>query len=163
MPLMWHSDLTCVPPGRERNFLNGVIGATMGSKKHLAVGAWGKRGTVTLHLKESVRLSRWLDRMEKSFLDQVKAGTNTTSSLFIHHKMWNVYEYFNRLREYKFLIAPQGGGVQSPKILEALMVLTIPVTKRLPCFQQLQEYGFPIVLVDDWDDITEELLNDVCP
>ena len=95
------------------------------------------------------------------FNETVAAGTNESSSPFVEHKMFGVHDYFHHLSKYKFLIAPKGNGIQSPKFLEALMVFTIPVTKRYGCFEQLQEYGLPIVLVDEWDEITMDLLNDV--
>eukprot|EP00958_Prasinococcus_capsulatus_P009890 scaffold957_cov402-Prasinococcus_capsulatus_cf.AAC.11 len=77
----------------------------------------------------------------------------------IHHRMVDIHSYFAELSQYKFMIAPRGNGIQSPKFLEAILVFTIPVTKSYACFEQLQSYGFPIVLVDDWHTITEAFLE----
>ena len=41
------------------------------------------------------------------------------------------------------------------------MTFTVPVTLRYGAFAQLQECGFPIVLVDEWEEVTEQLLNEV--
>jgi len=55
-------------------------------------------------------------------------------------------------------IAPRGNGLQAPKFLEAVAVMTIPITKRYACFEDLQMYGFPLVVVDDWEEITPKAL-----
>ena len=144
--------------GRECSFLAAVAGAKLEDKPFLALGAWGKRGTITLNTDDAIELQTYIDGLENETL---AAGANEFHFPFVEHKMFGVHEYFPNLSKYKFLIAPKGNGIQSPKFLEALMVLTIPVTKRYGCFEQLQEYGLPIVLVDEWSEITVDLLNDV--
>eukprot|EP00958_Prasinococcus_capsulatus_P023570 scaffold3544_cov373-Prasinococcus_capsulatus_cf.AAC.9 len=37
--------------------------------------------------------------------------------------------------------------------------MTIPVTKRYHCYEQLQQYGMPLVIVDKWSDLTPSLLE----
>eukprot|EP00958_Prasinococcus_capsulatus_P009374 scaffold911_cov361-Prasinococcus_capsulatus_cf.AAC.16 len=39
--------------------------------------------------------------------------------------------------------------------------MTIPVTKRYTCFEDLQHYGMPMVVVDSWKDLTPKLLRRV--
>jgi len=46
---------------------------------------------------------------------------------------------FRGLRRYRFLLAPHGQAIQSPKFLEAISVYTIPITRRSPAFEQLVE------------------------
>jgi len=68
-------------------------------------------------------------------------------------------DYFGELAKYRFLIAPNGNGIQSPKFFEAALVMTISITRRYKCFEDLQAYGMPIVVVDKWSDITHERLE----
>eukprot|EP00958_Prasinococcus_capsulatus_P006643 scaffold624_cov402-Prasinococcus_capsulatus_cf.AAC.80 len=144
-------------------YLQSVLHARLDPdyKNRMALGAWGRRGGITGLTNDALALNDFVDSVHAEFNQSVIAGTNTSALPFIDRRMVGIYEYFRELSKYKFLIAPHGGGIQSPKFLEALMVLTIPVTKRYGCFEQLQEYGMPIVLVDEWQDITEELLRQV--
>jgi hypothetical protein len=38
--------------------------------------------------------------------------------------------------------------------------MTIPITLRYKAFQDLRDYGFPLVVVDDWDEITPAKLDE---
>jgi len=69
-------------------------------------------------------------------------------------------EYWTELKTYRFILYPQGDGVQSPKYAEALLTLTIPIALRCPAFEDLKSYGLPIVVVDSFEDeVTEENLE----
>jgi len=149
--------------GREREFLSAVLNAHVDDKPYLALGAWGKRGKKTSYMPDSLALGDFLSGVDARFEEEVAMGMNTTDEPWVQHKMFTVLDYFRELSKYKFLIAPKGGGVQSPKFVEALMVQTIPVTKRYTCFEDLQSYGMPMVLVDEWEDLTPELLEEVRP
>eukprot|EP00747_Dinoflagellata_sp_TGD_P213888 gnl/TRDRNA2_/TRDRNA2_86791_c0_seq1.p1 gnl/TRDRNA2_/TRDRNA2_86791_c0~~gnl/TRDRNA2_/TRDRNA2_86791_c0_seq1.p1 ORF type:complete len:411 (-),score=49.41 gnl/TRDRNA2_/TRDRNA2_86791_c0_seq1:82-1314(-) len=61
---------------------------------------------------------------------------------------------------FRFLITPVGGGIQSPKMIEALLVLTVPIVQRsdFPVFDDLVRYGFPLAVVDSWTEITNATL-----
>ena len=67
--------------------------------------------------------------------------------------------YWPELSKYHFMLSPHGLGVQSPKFFEALLLYVIPITKRIPAFEDLVAYGYPMVLVDDWAEVTEENLE----
>lgn len=68
--------------------------------------------------------------------------------------------YFARLAESRFSLCPAGRGVQSPKIMEALLTKTIPITPRDPAFVELSNLGFPLVAIDSWDSITAAKLDE---
>ena len=135
--------------GREEALLAAVrSGRLYSSSKKDVLAAWGKRGGQTNHTVDALALQRFVDSW------RTKASG------------WNVEErdlpadqYFDALSKYRFLLAPRGNGVQSPKFLEALLVGTIPITKRYAAFEDLVDYGFPMVLVDEWDEITPEALD----
>ena len=62
------------------------------------------------------------------------------------------------MSRYHFILASPGAGVQAPKFAEAWAIRSVPVTLRMPAFIQLKAYGFPLFLVDKWDDLTQEKL-----
>ena len=64
------------------------------------------------------------------------------------------------LMSYKFMLYAQGDGVQSPKWTEAMLALVIPICMRCPAFDDLQSYGFPMVVLDSFDEITAEKLGE---
>ena len=37
---------------------------------------------------------------------------------------------------------------------------TVPIVVRNPCFEDLDRLGFPFVLLDRWEELTPELLQD---
>jgi hypothetical protein len=69
-------------------------------------------------------------------------------------------DYYSELSQYKFFICPIGNGIQTPKLQESLLTYTIPVVKKHVVYQDLVEWGLPLLVVDNWRDISEKLLND---
>jgi len=148
--------------GREDAFLEAVVNADVQKKEYLALGAWGARASCrTCMSADAVELDMMILKAEVLFAEEALAGKNVTSGPWLRRKHLAPSEYFAELSKYKFMIAPHGRGIQSPKFLEALMVMTIPVTRSYHCFQQLHQYGMPIVLVDEWDELTPTLLEKV--
>mmetsp|Transcript_9239 Transcript_9239/g.33889 ORF Transcript_9239/g.33889 Transcript_9239/m.33889 type:complete len:457 (-) Transcript_9239:303-1673(-) len=149
--------------GREERLLTAILSASIApeAKPYLALGAWGNRGGPTLYSPESYELDSFIRSVQA--VEEAQSGDadceDPRANTFVEHRMLDAREYYFELAKYKFLVAPHGNGIQSPKFLEALMVLTIPVTKRYGCFEQLQQYGYPIVLVDDWSELTRDRLE----
>tara|TARA_B100002051_G_C16696199_1_gene618291 strand:- start:406 stop:1455 length:1050 start_codon:yes stop_codon:yes gene_type:complete len=69
-----------------------------------------------------------------------------------------INEYVNNLSLHNFVLSPWGNGVDTHRIWETLYSGSIPITKYHQTFSNLQ--GLPILFVDDYKDITYELLND---
>mmetsp|Transcript_96193 Transcript_96193/g.272092 ORF Transcript_96193/g.272092 Transcript_96193/m.272092 type:complete len:448 (+) Transcript_96193:87-1430(+) len=65
-------------------------------------------------------------------------------------------DWWSTIARFKFLMTPNGCGVQTPKQTEALWVLTVPLARRGPysAYDDLVRYGFPMVVVNEWDEIT---------
>lgn len=55
---------------------------------------------------------------------------------------------------------PIGAGVQTPKVMEALAVLAIPVVSAHPAWLRLRSQGYPLLIVDSWDALTPETLEE---
>merc|ERR1712176_1152026 len=66
------------------------------------------------------------------------------------------------LASYRFVLAPLGTGLQSQKQLEALLVLTVPIVQRssFPVFDDLVFLGFPMVVIDNWVEVTPSSLSE---
>ena len=76
-------------------------------------------------------------------------------------KKWHPSEYYSGLSQYKFSVCPTGNGIQAPKLFEALLVRTIPVVEDELAHRQLVQLGIPLVIVQDWEDISSKYLSDI--
>lgn len=101
------------------------MNADVQKKEYLALGAWGARASCrTCMSADAVELDMMILKAEVLFAEEALAGKNVTSGPWLRRKHLAPSEYFAELSKYKFMIAPHGRGIQSPKFLEALMVLT---------------------------------------
>lgn len=66
-------------------------------------------------------------------------------------------DFLNELRDHRFMVCPRGHGMDCHRNWESLYLRRVPVMKFSPYFARLMS-GFPVLFVDDWSDITEELL-----
>lgn len=69
-----------------------------------------------------------------------------------------IIDYFQKLPEYKFVISPEGNGVDCHRHYEALMAGSIPVIERNPLIKQKYK-GCPILFTSDYSEITKEYLE----
>merc|ERR1719464_2489312 len=72
------------------------------------------------------------------------------------------YEWYLHLSRFRFMVSPMGDEIQSPKVVEAMLVLTVPIVQRGPYTvnDDLARMGFPLVVVDEWWEVTAERLRD---
>ena len=104
--------------------------------------------------------SRWPELTNK-LGNRSSLETFTKDSDFVDDMFCDPLVYFERLCEYKFFLAPLGNGIQTPKICECIMCETIPVVTDHVTHRELRDiYGLPLLIVDEWTDITEEFLNE---
>lgn len=86
---------------------------------------------------------------------------NTSTALSLGYETVNPnktepVDWWGTLASYRFLVSPLGAGITAPKTVEALFVLTIPIVQRFgPAHDNLKKMGFPLVIVDKWDEITD--------
>jgi hypothetical protein len=67
-------------------------------------------------------------------------------------------EYFKSLLSYKFIISPEGNGVDCHRHYEALMAGCIPIMEYNPII--IQKYsGLPILYTQTYEEITKEYLE----
>ncbi|MFC7338084.1 hypothetical protein ACFQY0_12900 [Haloferula chungangensis] len=78
---------------------------------------------------------------------------------WIHREGLTPHDYWQRLAESKYLLAPAGQGIQSPKLAEAWLMRTVPIVTRNPCFEDLQAEGFPMLILESWNDLKESVID----
>ena len=96
---------------------------------------------------------------------------------FIPDKLGPFLDYLEEMASTKFTPSPRGWGPDCYRTWEALLVGSIPIVKRgqcdvmeiarsllrsYPCYDAQLDRLFehlPILVIDDWEEITEEFLN----
>lgn len=66
-------------------------------------------------------------------------------------------QYLDNIDSHKFIISPEGNGIDTHRTWECLYVESIPIEKRNINNQFYAD--LPICFVDKWEEITEEFLN----
>jgi hypothetical protein len=64
-----------------------------------------------------------------------------------------------RLSQYKFCICPQGNGVDTHRLWEALYLKTVPIVINSEFTNILQNNKVPLVILNNWHDLDETKLN----
>lgn len=65
--------------------------------------------------------------------------------------------YINKIYNHKFVISPEGNGIDCHRTWEVLYLKSIPILKKNINNQFYTD--LPICFVNDWEDITEDFLN----
>lgn len=68
--------------------------------------------------------------------------------------------YLKDLNNYKFLVSPEGNGIDCHRTWEALYLKVIPIVDRNPVTEFYSKY-FPMVLVDNWSKFSLKELDGV--
>jgi hypothetical protein len=66
-------------------------------------------------------------------------------------------QYFATLPSYKFVVSPEGNGIDCHRHYEALMAACIPIIERNPLTEK-KYAGCPVLWTTDYSEITEEYL-----
>jgi hypothetical protein len=77
----------------------------------------------------------------------------------ISHTPLEASAYFEALPRYRFVISPEGNGVDCHRHYEALMAGCIPVMERNPLTEEKYR-GCPVLWTTDYSEITEDYLNE---
>ena len=83
---------------------------------------------------------------------------NTLSGNSIYNYCVKSDEYFTKLPNYKFVVSPEGNGIDTHRTYEALIAGCIPIVQRNPLVEEKYR-GCPILFTDDYSEITEEYLR----
>ena len=90
-------------------------------------------------------------------------GLQWVTTRFNEDSMYFTYDryldFLNEMRDHKFMVCPEGHGMDCHRNWELLYLRRVPVMKRTPYFTCLMK-GFPVLFVEQWTDITQKLLED---
>lgn len=64
-----------------------------------------------------------------------------------------------RLANYRFCICPEGNGVDTHRLWEALYVKCIPIVVKSPFTDTLLRNNIPVIVLDKWEDFDENRLQ----
>ncbi len=67
-------------------------------------------------------------------------------------------EYASQIRDHKFVFSPDGNSFEGHRTWEALYLGAIPIVERHVFMEEFAEH-LPILIVDKWEDVTEDYLN----
>ena len=70
-----------------------------------------------------------------------------------------VFKYYEYINQSNYVIAPSGLGVDTHRFFEIIYLKSIPIVKKTNTVFDKLYYIFPCLIINDWNDITEELLN----
>ncbi len=62
-------------------------------------------------------------------------------------------EYLLNLSNYKFLLCPEGNGIDTHRIWEGLLTKTVPIVKKSSFAENFYNLGIPILLIENWSDL----------
>lgn len=68
-------------------------------------------------------------------------------------------EYLKGIQDHKFVLCPSGNGIESARNWETLYLRRVPIFKRHPYLEEMFK-DFPVLFVDEWEEVTEQLLKD---
>ena len=117
--------------------------------------------TSSIHKKDKLVLAAfgkmWKGTMRHQ--DRKDAAKAVNASSFMEFSDVPYLKWWDELKRHKFMLAPLGNGLQTPKVTEALLVQTIPIVRNCQAYRDLKAYGFPIVVVDSYAEVTESNLR----
>ena len=153
---------TVMPNGQDGDYYSGdafirqkIEGASFALKRHAVLAAWGANFA-------------GLDQRLPSRADAIQYAN---ASCLVNRTSYGHHEYWAALQAHRFILAPSGQGLFSPKQMEALLMLTIPIVQRGAPSAANSEgntsawdesvlcYGWPMVVVTRWEEITQEALE----
>jgi hypothetical protein len=89
-------------------------------------------------------------------------GLTWTTCRFDKDSKYFPYEkydaFLSEILDHKFMVCPKGHGIDCHRNWESLYLRRVPVMIDHPYFRKLMQ-GFPVLFVNDWSDITEDLLK----
>lgn len=101
--------------------------------------------------KNTDKRRRFVTKNRESILNTLK--NNDINNIFI-----DASNYFDLLPSYKFIISPEGNGIDCHRHYEALMAGCIPIVENHPGIKE--KYGdCPILYTDDYSEITIQYLK----
>jgi hypothetical protein len=78
--------------------------------------------------------------------------------VFYEPNMVNRHQTWVNQSHFAFVLSPAGGGIDCHRTWEAVLLGCIPIVKRFNVPHDKVYNDLPILVVDNWSDITQQLL-----
>ena len=82
----------------------------------------------------------------------------TKDFINIDTQKYSYKDYLTKLKSYKYVISPPGNSVDCHRIWESIYLGVIPIVEKHLAMEYF--YDLPILFVNNYNDLTENLLND---
>jgi hypothetical protein len=105
-------------------------------------------------------IADWTDERRRPVAPNRKAFLKTLESLGISNKLLPHNSYFESLPHYKFVISPEGNGIDCHRHYEALMAGAIPIVEDHPGIRE-KYVGCPVLFTKDYSELTPSYLTEV--
>jgi hypothetical protein len=92
--------------------------------------------------------------------DRIELLRVLQNNSFVKNTVTEVPTYLQELATSSYLLCPEGAGVQSPKVMEALLLGAIPVVTRNNSTEDLFSRGMPLLILESWTSLTKTILED---
>ncbi len=69
-------------------------------------------------------------------------------------------KYWEWISTHKFILSPHGNGLDCHRTYESLLLGVIPIVRKSSLSDCELYDGLPILVVDNWADINEQMLNE---
>jgi len=118
--------------------------------------AYKRKGVLWPVTNTSTKAIFWAVKSRQSL--RAWAETPEAQSNGVDLRILNTTEWWQELPKYRFLMNPLGSAIQTAKTIEALLVLTVPIIKVTvwDAPRELKAMGFPLVLINEWNEVTAE-------
>jgi len=169
--LAWYSQNFTHPSEKLRQLPIGLDFHTISQNNH----AWGPKQTLESQMSDlfSVRHSRIIKKLScysnfhflintRYAQDRLDAMAKVPRELVFYepHKIKRIDSWQNMIK-YKYVLSPHGNGLDCHRTWEAISLGCIPIVKTSPLDPLFA--GLPVLIVQDWSDITQKLLNNFIP
>ena len=113
--------------------------------------------TINGYIQERIKCYQELS--SKAFVTNLNNKQFTEKNTSIHCGQVPVWIFYNEAHRSKYTLAPVGTGFDTHRFYEALYLDSIPIVKRTRTHFDTLYNAFPCLIVNEWSDISEELLN----
>jgi hypothetical protein len=166
----WFAENCEIPPGEARvlGIPNGLNNLALVSNR---TSRWGKYSSSFGHIcdfhqdlyKQNEKDKKWRNLCYMNFspstcfdertqlYESAKNMSWVTNKTGISHS-----EFAEDVYHHPFVLSPKGNGYDCVRTWESLYLRSIPVVKRCTAMQHFED--LPVVLVDDWSQVTESFL-----
>lgn len=153
-----HEKLTCIPIGLERKRWfpelrkQGVLRTMQLSEEHI-----NNAPTKLCYANFSIDTNNIKRMTCYNNLYRIKC-TNKVKSVVDQQHPFNYMEYLSDIHNHNFVICPEGNGIDTHRMWEAMYMARIPIVIKNHVTESFSD--MPILILDKWEDLSNELLID---